>query len=65
MNSLGAFVAFFIVASGITAAVNSIAYGGSSGKIVHETIRFFFMIILGILFFSVLVYGLELLFLPK
>jgi hypothetical protein len=65
MIPMSEFAAYFVVASAVTAAVNSIAYGGQPRKIAWESLRFFLMIVLGILVFSVLVYCLELIFLPK
>ena len=65
MIPLGEFAVYFVIASAVTATVNSLAYGGRPGKVVRESIHFFIWIILGILAFSAIVQCLELIFLPK
>ena len=65
MNGIGWFAACFILVSAATALVNSAIQLHQPWKIAREAIRFFLMIVLGILAFSGIVYLLEWTFIPR
>jgi hypothetical protein len=59
MSPLAQFVAYFLAASAITSLVQCMVREGRPGIIVRESLRFFLLVVLAIIAFSAVVYGLE------
>jgi len=59
MSSLTHFTAFFLVASAVTALVQSMVREPHPRKVLQDSGAFFFWVVVGIAGFSAIIHGLE------